>query len=654
MTSVPANDSYEFGPFRVDPVRRILLRDSGPVALSPKAFEMLLALVENGGEVLEKDELMQRVWPDQFVEEANLTVNMSQLRKALGERPDEHRYIVTIPGRGYRFVASVRKVKGEAADLAAEKRAHSVAVEEKEASAQYEAEQSFEQEARSLISSRQKKIKWRPSRTSLALGLALTALALALPYFWFWRGQKEIKPRPRSMAVLPFEQLGAEAGDEYFGIGIADVLITRLSNIHQIVVRPTSAVLKYTEQAQDPVAAGRELKVDSVLEGSVHRAGEQIRVTVRLVSVRDGALLWAEKFDAKFTDIFRVQDSISEQVARALTLELTGEEQTRLIKRYTDNTEAYQAYLKGRYFLNRRTEEDFEKGIKYFQQAIDLDPNYALAYAGLADSYALLVVFGVLPPREAMPKAKTAALKALEIDPNLAEAHTSLAHVKHCYEWDFAGAEEEYKRAIELNPNYAIAYHWYGLYLARMGRFDEAVGEMERSQEIDPFSLANGANLGWTFYAARRYDQAIEQLNRTLEMDPNFARARLYLGRAFVQKGMYAEAIAEFQKAMTLSGGSPIVLAALGHVYGVLGKRDEAQKVLDQLRERANREYISPYEIARVCISLGDKDQAFTWLEQAYEDREERVVLLKVDPLLDSLRPDPRFADLLRRVRLAP
>ncbi|HEX8844485.1 MAG TPA: tetratricopeptide repeat protein [Pyrinomonadaceae bacterium] len=658
-----ARHFYEFGPFRVDAAERRLLRDDQPVPLQPKDFDTLLALVSNSGHLLKKEELLKTVWPDSFVEENNLTQRISALRKALGGNGEDHTYIETIPRVGYRFAPGVREILDEDEGVIVENRTkYRIAVKEEE-----ESEEESETRGHGDAATRQLKgalrlpASLRPRvAVSLLAGAALVGLVVALLLLMGKVEKREtsegVKPAPfKSIAVLPFKQLGGEAGDEYFGLGMADVLITRLSNIRQIIVRPTSAVLKYSGQAHDPVAAGRELSVDSVLEGSVHRAGEQIRVTVRLVSVRDGAPLWAEKFDAKFTDIFKVQDSISEQVARALMLKLSSEEQVRLMRRYTENTEAYQAYLKGRYFWNKRTEEGFQKGIEYFQQAIDLDSNYALAHAGLADSYTLLVVYGVLPPRGAMTKARTAALRALEIDDKLAEAHTSLAHVKKWYEWDFfAGPETEYKRAIELNPNYATAYHWYGLHLAGMGRFDEAVAEMRRSLEIDPLSLISNANLGWILYVARQYDEAIEQLQKTLEMDPNFARARVYLGRVYLQKGMYAEAIRELQKAMTLLEGNNFVLAALGHAYGASGRRDEAQRVLDQLRERSKREYISAYDIARIYTGLGDKEQALRWLERAYEDKAAQLIWLKVDPQLDSLRSDLRFTDLLRRMNLAP
>jgi TolB-like protein/DNA-binding winged helix-turn-helix (wHTH) protein/Tfp pilus assembly protein PilF len=657
----PATQLYEFGPFRLDPVRRVLLREGEIVPLTPKAFDTLLALIENSDRVIEKDELMKTLWPDTIVEERNLAVNISSLRKALGETATDHRYIVTVPGRGYRFAANVRRLRDESGDLIVEHHSRSrVFIHEQEGAIRGNQEDSADMLTRGqdeLAASARHRVAAPPFKV-LAILLLLAGAAAALIYLVISGKSKQVDRNPAasvpaatSIAVLPFKQLGVEAGDEYFGLGVADVLITRLSNIRQITIRPTSAVLKYSGQAQDPAAAGRELGVDSVLEGNVQRAGEQIRVTVRLVSVRDGAPLWAEKFDAKFTDIFKVQDSISEQVARALMLKLTGEEQVRLTRRYTDNTEAYQAYLRGRYFWNKRTEKSFENGIKYFRQAIELDPNYALAYAGLADSYLLLGSYSFQPPTDAMLKARTAALKALEIDDTLAEAHTSLAVVKYRYDWDWSGAEREFKQAIELNLNYPTAHYWYAHFLVQMERFDEAMAEAKQALALDPLSLITNHIVGLIFYYVRQYDQAIEQYRKTLDLDPNFDAARLFLGRAYVQKGMYTEAIAELQKAIGLNEDNLRITAALGHAYAVSGRGGEAQKVLNKLKELSKRRYVPPFDVALIYAGLGEKDEAFAWLEKAYEERAvRRFLFLKIEPAFDGLRSDSRFQDLLRRM----
>lgn len=575
---------YEFGPFRLDTAERQLLRDGQPVQLTPKAFDTLVLLIQNGGRLLDKEDLMKKIWPDTFVEEANLANNISLLRRVLGESSTEHQFIETLPRRGYRFMASVTQVRDEAAELIA-------------------------------------------SETSVNLGHTGVG----------------------SIAVLPFKPLAPDGSDEYLGLGMADALITKLSNIVDIIVRPTSAVRKYAGLEQDPVVAGRELRVESVLEGSVRRSHDRFRVTVQLVSVRDGVSLWAEKFDENCADIFAVEDSISEQVAKALMLRLSGEQKRLLKKRYTESTEAYQLYLKGRYYWNKWSHGGFTKAIEYFQQAIEKDPRYALAYSGLADAYGLLGIQGFLSTKETMPKAEAATLKALEIDERLAEAHVPLACVRCWCDWDFAGAESEFKSSIELNPNYVTAHLPYALYLTAMGRFDEACAEIKKAQELDPFSLVLNATESYILYNARQYNRAIEQAINTLEMDANFYPAYERLGEAYEQIEMYEQAIAAFQQAITLSEGSLFSVAQLGHAYALSGRSEEARKVVEDLQVRLNREYL----IAWVYAGLGEKDQAFKWLEKAYEERDSSMVYLKVDPKLDSLRSDPRFADLLRRVGLS-
>lgn len=645
--SKPSKHMYEFGPFRLDTTECLLLREEEPVPLTPKAFETLLVLVQNSGHILRKDELMKAVWPDSIVEEANLTLVISMLRKALGERPDEHKYIETVPRRGYRFVASVKEVWEERAELLVEEHTSAQVIVEEETEGE-----KGKGESKSLP-------RFLAPSAPLLIAVLLVGLAAALFYVWMWSPSKPTQTveTVRSLAVLPFQPLGAEASDDYLGLGMTDTLITKLSNIRRIIVRPTSAVRKYTSPEQDPLAAGREQGVEAVLEGSIQRSGEKIRVTVRLLNVRDGSPLWAHKYDEQqCTDIFAVQDSISEQVAAALVLKLTGEEMKQLAKRYTGSTEAYQAYLKGRYFWNRRTEESLKKGIEYFNQAIDIDPNYALAYVGLADSYNMLGNWGALPPGEAYPKAKAKVTKALEIDDTIGEAHAALALATHLYDWDWSGAEREFQRAIELDPNYGPAHQWYSVHLSSLGRFDEALAEAKRAQELEPLSLIIDSHVGWVLYLARRYDQAIEHLRKTLELDPYFVAAHIYLARAYLQKGMYKEAIAEFQKANTISVGRAVTGGELGHAYAVAGRRDDAVKALDQLKEQWKRTNIPSnlYYIGLIHTGLGEKDRGLEWLQKAYEERYPWLVHLKVEPRLDPLRSDPRFRDLLRRVGLAP
>jgi tetratricopeptide (TPR) repeat protein len=452
--------------------------------------------------------------------------------------------------------------------------------------------------------------------------------------------------------VLPFKPIVAQVRDEALELGMADTLITRLSNIREINVRPISAVYKYVGLEQDAISAGREQQVDAVLDGHIQKAAEKVRVTVRLLRVADGTPLWVDTFDVEMTDLFTVQDSISERVAAALAITLAGAERERLTKHHTEDHEAYQLYLKGRFHLTRLTDDGFQKGRDYFQQAVDRDPNYALAYAGLAEAYNKLAGWNAIAPNDGFPKAREAASTALRLDEGLAEAHTQMGVVKHLNDWDFAGAEQEFRRAVELNQSSADARQWYGNYLSTMGRSDEALKELKRALELDPLSIEKIAGVGDIFYQNRQYDQALVEYRQALEMDPNSGFAHWTLGNVYVQKGMYEEAIAEYKKAIPLSGDSPDELASLGYVYALAGRRREAEAVIDELKERSTRRYISPTIIAFIYAGLKENDQAFMWLGKAYEGRDFILVLLNADPTFDNLRQDPRFSQLVRRVGL--
>ena len=596
---------YEFGPFRLDTRERILLRDKRRIPLKPKVYDTLIVLISNNGRIVEKEELMKEVWPDTFVEENNLTGNIFALRRAFGE----HQYIETIPRRGYRFTADVRKLKiPETLDAKTDL-----------------ATKDVNQIADSGLSSVRGDRRggfWKSALVPAFIGI--TALAIVAAVILYRRAPQtegtSSSSAIKSIAVLPFKPLGEQSGDEVLSLGMADALITKLSNLHQLVVRPSSSIVRYTAADQDPLEAGRQQKVDAVLDGRILRIAERVRVTVQLLRVQDGKQLWADKFDEKFTDIFALQDVISERVATALALQLTGSEQDRLTKRHTENAEAYQLYLKGRYFWNKRTGESLHKGIEYFAQAIAKDSRYALAHAGLADSYIILGNFGLLPPNEAYPKANLAAEAALKTDPDLVEAQVSLAFVKSLYQRDWPAAEAGFKRAIELNPNYGPAHQWYGVSLAGAGRLDEAVAELKRAQQVDPQSLTISAVVGWMLYLARDYDKAIEQVKTVLEMDADFALAHRYLGLIYEQKGMYAEAISEFQKAESLSGARPLDSGALAHAYAIAGKRTEARQILKQVTERSSRVYFPAHDIALIYVALGEKELAFDWLEKAFQE----------------------------------
>ncbi len=474
------------------------------------------------------------------------------------------------------------------------------------------------------------------------------------------RTDEKVSARPRrrgksidSLAILPLTNASADPDAEYLSDGITESLINSLSQLPKLRVMERSTAFRYKGQQPDPQTVGRELKVGAVLMGRVVQRGEALIIQADLVDAVDGSQLWGEQYNRRLSDIFAVQEEIAKEISAKLMLRLTGEEKQRLTKRHTENTEAYQLYLKGRYYWNKRTEEALKKGIEYFQQAIAKDPGYALAYAGLSDSYSVLGYYNYLPPKEAYSRAKGAAAKALEIDDTLAEAHASLANLRH-YDWNWSKAERELKRAIELNPNYATAHHWYGLHLEEMGQFDRAMAEMRRAQELDPLSLIIGTAMGGSFYFARQYDQAIEQLQKTLELDPNFSWAHYLAAWAYEQKGMYEEAVTALKNALTLRGGSPEILARLGHTYAKSGRRDEAMEILDELHDLSKQGHVSSYDVAVIHVGLGDLDQAFALLERAYVERSSRLVYLNVDPLFDCLRSDPRFADLVRRLGLVP
>lgn len=672
--SKPAPSFYEFGPFRLDTVKRLLLRGGAVVQVPPKAFDTLFALIENSDRVVEKSELMAAIWPDSFVEEANLTQNISILRKALGERPGEHSYIVTVPGRGYRFVASVSGSCDEEASVLQRRARSNAAIEEVKSDADLilgkrtvtrivaeREEVPFSQGEnegglRSLEKVLPQGIWANPTpglnRTLLILcALAVVGLVTA-SYFFISRNslQPDSILEVKSIAVLPFKTLGEDVGDEYLGSELADALITRLSSIRRITVRPTSSVMKYTGSKTDPIEAGRQLGVEAVLDGRIQKSDERVRVTVQLLRVSDGKPIWAAKFEEKFATAFALQDSISDRMAKVLESSLSREELERFAMRYTENAEAFQAYMKGRYWWNKRTGRAFSKAIDFFNQAIALDSNYALAYAGLADCYAMLSPYSLVPRDECYPKARESARKALEIDEHLAEAHSSLAHITWLYDWNWAEAEKEFKRAIELNPKCSTAHSSYSVYLSSMARHEEAIAEAQLAQGLDPLSIPIYEDLARAFYHARQYDQAILAALKTLELDPNYYRINGWLNFAYEQKGFYDQAIETQLKAMSLVGVKPEELEASRATYKATGWKGYWQRDLELTKQRAKEIYVLPYNLARICARIGDDDQAFAWLERAYKEHSDHLVLLKVDPILNPLRSDPRFVALLRRV----
>jgi DNA-binding winged helix-turn-helix (wHTH) protein/tetratricopeptide (TPR) repeat protein len=455
----------------------------------------------------------------------------------------------------------------------------------------------------------------------------------------------------KSLAVLPFKTWMADGSDEYLGLGMADALITRLSNIKGVIVRPTSAVLKYHRQNYDMNTAGRELKVQMALDGIIQRMDGRIRVTVQLVNIEDGAPLWAEKFDENFSNVFAVQDIISERVVDALTVELTSTHKSQLTKHYTKNSEAYVCYLKGCYLWSKWTKEGFEKSITFFERAIEIEPDFALPYTGLADAYTSMGFYGYMQPFQAMPLVKAMARRALRLDNSLAEARLSLATALFFYDWDWAGAEEEFKRSIESNPGYARAHQSYGLYLIAMRRFDEATWSMKKALEADPVSPLIKTTAGFPYYYSGQYELALRQYNDTLEEDPLFGLAHVALGDVYVQMGMHEEAIERYKQGMAL-WGEKLILPYLGYAFALSNRRDEAVGILKRLEQASKAEYISPFSMAVVCAGLEADDDTFAWLEDSYDERSNKLVFLGILPIFNRLHSDRRFTSLLGRIGL--
>jgi TolB-like protein/Flp pilus assembly protein TadD len=488
-------------------------------------------------------------------------------------------------------------------------------------------------------------------RTAVWRGAAAMFVLLVVAAWLFWGGERA--RAIDSIAVLPLVNASGDVNLEYLSDGITESLINSLSQLPQLKrVIARSSVESYKGKPVEPRKVGQELNVRAVLTGKVIQRGEDLSLTTELVNVADGARLWGQHYNRKLTELLAVQEEIAQHISESLRLKLSGSERQRLAKRPTTNIEAHQLYLKGRYHWGKADEDGLKKALEYFKQAIDLDPNYALAYAGMADVYYFLSD-SYWPAKEAMPRALAAAQRALQLDETLAEAHIAVAEGKFQYDWEWTEAERAFKRVLELNPGHAFAHNQYGMFLVAMGRFAEAQREMERARELDPLSPYIHVGTAWPVYFARQYEQAITQLRRIVALNPDFPNAYTNLGWSYVQKGMYEEAIVVLRKAQSLDDAWP-TLAWLGHTYARAGQQEQAQKVLAELQERAKREHVSGYGLALVYLGLGEKEQAVAALEKAYQLRDGFLPFLKVDPFFDSLRSDPRFIDLLQRLKLAP
>jgi TolB-like protein/Tfp pilus assembly protein PilF len=579
------------------------------------------------------------VWPDSWVEESNLTQNIFLLRKALGETAQDSSYIITIPGKGYRLAAEIREIPaGDPGPAAVAAENLSVPPEEP------------------AVAAPARPVGWKFHWLWLLLpGLILIALAVAM----MWRRQQHPRAQAAAgrvmLAILPFENLTGDPAQEYFSDGMTEEMIAQLGDLdpeHLGVIARTS-VMHYKNGKAPLDQIGRELGVQYVLEGSVRRDADKVRITAQLIQMKDQSHLWARRYDRELGSTLALQTEIAQEIAGEIQRALGADKfalAAEPARRSSTSYDAYDLYLKGRYFWNKRTGDGFEQAINYFQQAIAKDPNYAQAYAGLSDSYILLAAYSGAPPAEPMQKARAAATKALRLDEGLAEAHTSLALITENYDWDWPAAEKEYRRAIELNPNYATAYQWYAEYLTWLGRFDEALRASERARELDPLSLIIAADNGMIFYYSRQYDPAEAKLNAVLEMDPNFTRAHK-VREVYVEQGQFAEAVADIEKCRTLFGMN-VYWSSLAYTLGRSGHAAEARRALDELERSNRRQTVNPAAMAWAYAGAEDKDHTLLWLNKAYAQRSNAMTALKVEPGYDFLRGDPRFQDLIHRVGL--
>ena len=646
--------SLRFGAYEFD-LRSGELRKHGiRIKLQEQPSQILAILLEHRGEMVTREQLQHRLWPsDTFVDfDHSLNTAVMRLREVLSDSSENPRFIETLPRRGYRFLAPVEEKPASVNEP--------TPVQTGEVGASQTADAKVDLASPPLLpafpafAAKPEKRVQRLRLVTVTLSIFAIVLAGAFAFRYLKRSSLATAPSGRltSLVVLPFENLSADKDQAYFADGMTDELIAHLAKIRSLRVISRTSSMEYKGAHKTLSQIARDLHVDSVVEGTVLRSGDRVRITAELVQVATDRHLWAETYESQLGDILTLQSHVASAIVNEIRVKLTPEDQVRLATTHQVSTQSYENYLKGRYYWNKRSQEGLTKAIDYFQLAIEQDPNYALAYAGLADCYSIIgsVIVGTVPALEVAPKARAAALKSLELDNTLAEAQTSLATVRFNYDWDWNAAASGFRRAVELNPNYATAYQRNSLYLMSMGRTSESIAEMNRAHDLDPLSISTNFSLGWRLYLAREYDQAIEQLRNTIDMDPDFVLPHLVLGQAYEQKKMYDQAITELRRAVDISQSSPPAVAALARAYAVSGRTTEARKLLDQLMEQSKRRYVSPFYVAIVYAGLGENDQALDWIEKAYKDRSNAIVFAKVDPQLDTLRSTPRFQSLLHRL----
>jgi len=631
-----------FGAFEVD-LRAGELRKKGiKVKLQEKPFQILALLLEHAGEVVTREDLRQKLWPADIIVDFDhsLGTAIGKLRQSLGDTAQNPRFVETLSNRGYRFIAPVSAVEEGAGsppqnstpeDVVPPFSAFELAIPV-----------TLPPVARS----------WR---RRIAAVVAILLLGVGIRWF-AWR-QPRTPPagleRIESLAVLPLVNVSGDDGQEYFVDGMTDELITELAKIGLLRVISRTSTMRYKASSKSLGQIARELNVDAVVEGTVLRSEDRVRITAQLIHAATDRHLWAESYERHLKDVMALQDEVAGAIASRIQIKLTSHEKAQLAASRPVDPEAYEAYLKGRYFLSKGTEAGLKKSVEYFQQSVERDPSSAPAFAGLADSYDYLGAYALLPSKEVFPKAKTAATKALGIDGTADEAHSALGLAILFFDWDWAAAEKHFKEALKLNPNNATAHQYYGEYFVAVGDADKAIAEYKRARDLDPLSFDINAQFGRLYRDARRYEEAVDQCQKTLELDPNFTMGHWCLGLAYVGKRRYSDAISEFQKARA-AGGCPCELAALGYTYAVAGNRVEAQGILREMKALSQKHYPFSYLIAEVYAGLADSDRAFEWLNRAYEERDCQLTALELDPMVDGLRGDPRFQDLIRRVGLPP
>jgi TolB-like protein/DNA-binding winged helix-turn-helix (wHTH) protein/Tfp pilus assembly protein PilF len=651
---------FRFGPFEAKTCAQELSKNGTKLKLRGQPFLILELLLRRAGEVVTREEIQQKLWPaDTFVDfEHGLNTSIKKLRQVLCDSATEPRYIETLPRLGYRFIAPVETVVDPNARKARR------ATDGVPATGEPDKAAAQEPAVPVLLAEEQGRGRSRlhlflPALAVLA-GLALI-FSFARTREWFltlFRSTRNAsvavasaaKP-PRSIAVLPLQNLSNNSAEDYFADGMTDELTADLAQFGNLRVISRTSAMHYKGASKTAPEIGRELGVDTLIEGTVQRVGNRVRIRVQLIDSASDRHLWARTYDHDLEDVLVLQSSAARDIAEEVQGKVAFPQAAP--SQHSVQPDAYEAYLKGRYFWNKRTEDGLAKSIEYFQQAISQDPKFAAAYAGLAGSYSILGS-DVLPARVASSKAHLAASKALELDPTIAEGHAELGLVEFYYDWDWKQAEQEFRRAIELNPNYATAHQWYGYYLAAMSRFPEALDEAKKAQQIDPLSLSINTTLAGRYRDLHQYAEAIDLNRRTLEMDPNFMPAHIALGAAFEDEGIWPDAISEYQKAVALSQDNPIALSSLGSAYGHSGDREAARKVIARLQEASKHHYVSAFDMASVFAGVGDADTAFHWLEKAFADRESQMAFLNITRRMDPLRSDPRFASLTKRMGLSP